>query len=271
MGMWPKWGMVFWLSLWLGGALSQPLDLSGTATQRSLGGVAQQWLDTQGSAQIQDVSSASGPAQWVPLLTQERFRLRSGQILWVRFEVSANPLPQAWFLELPYAPVDRLTLYYANGQGGWHTAQAGDRVAVAQRTNAFRHPLLPLAALPDPSLVYWVRLENPHDFAAHLRLVRQDNVLVSDVEAILVLGCYFGLLILGLAVAGAIGRARRDTALLLFSVKLVLLGLAGATLAGIASIYLWPGWPLWNDLAPTALLATGGAAAHGAGHGHATG
>mgnify|MGYP000317695666 CR=1 FL=1 len=238
-------------------AAAGPLNLHSETTQLSLDGVAQQWLDEPGTAQVYDLARPDGPARWTPLSDQAAFRVRDGQAVWLRFEVQAGRAKKPWFLELPYAPIDELTLYtpsYApGGQTTWAISQAGDRVAMAQRVNNFHHPLLPVVASPDENSVFFVKLKSPHPFAAKLRLVRQDELLASYTGSILMLGAYFGLLVLGIAVAGTLGYARRDRPLQVFAMNLLLMGLTAAALDGVARVYLWPAWPRWNDLAPTAL------------------
>ncbi len=232
---------------------AQPLSLHSDTSQMSLDGVALQWLDEQGTAQVQDLAKPDGPARWQPLSDQAAFRVRDGQAVWLRFEVLAGRAQKPWFLEMPYAPIDEMNLYAPDGQGGWVASQAGDRVGSAQRVNNFHHPLLPVVASPDKNSVFYVQLKSPHPFAAKLRLVRQDELLASYTGSILLLGAYFGLLLLGIAVAGTLGYARRDRPLQVFALNLLLMGLTAAALDGVARVYLWSAWPVWNDLAPTAL------------------
>ncbi len=236
-----------------GRAAALPLNLNSQTSEMSLGGLATQWVDEQGNAQVQDVARLDGPASWEPLNDLAAFRVRDGQAVWLRFEVLAGRVDKPWFLELPYAPVDEMTLYTPTGQGVWAETRAGDRVATEQRVNNFHHPLLPVVVSPDANRVFFVQLKSPHTFAATLRLVRQDALLASYTGSILLLGGYFGLLLLSIIVAGTLGCARRDRPLQLFAVYLLLMGLTGAALDGVARVYLWPTWPSWNDCAPTTL------------------
>lgn len=241
--------------VWPGLAAAAPVlgGLEGARAPVEVRDAAECWLDVSGAATVEQVADGGAPVRWERAPKKASFILRHGQALWLRLGVEAAGAPNQWFLELPYAPVDRITVYSRGPDGLWHSSSAGDRVPVSQRPLAYRHPLLPLRLSPDVATEHLVRIESPHEFGATLQLVRQDMLLASDDGLLLMLGSYFGLVALGVAVSLVLALGRRDLPLGLFSAKLLVLALSAAALTGVASVYLWPEWPTWNDLAPTLL------------------
>ena len=232
---WPS-GAALLLALLLcllgGRSDAQPMVSLDGAGELLLHGVAEVWLDADGTTAREQVMDPGGPARWRPLAESPLFDLRRGQAVWLRFALAPSTSLSAWFLELPYAPLDRLELHQPGDGGRWTVTLAGDRVPVRERVIAFRHPLLPVVLPRDGPVVLYARLESPHGFAAMPRLVRQD-------------------VLLAMVVAAVMGWARRDRTLAVFTIKLALLALGAASISGLAGLYLWPHAPQWNDLSPT--------------------
>lgn len=244
----------FWLWVLVGltplFASGAPLRLGGVAGEVALAGVAQQWREPGAGLTVSEVLQPQGPAVWGPMSSNGVFSLKAGETLWLRFELVTGEGDDPWFLELPYAPIDRLTLYQPLPSGGWLAQSAGDRVPSNTQPMMFRHPLMPLSPQTGAA-TFVVRLENPHDFVADLRLVRQDRFLLNNEQELLWLGSFFGLLVLAGLLAGVLWWVRRYPPLLWFALKSVALAVGVAAFFGVAGVQWWPQATEWNDLAPT--------------------
>ncbi len=210
------------------------------------------WTDATGQATPEQVAGQAED-RWQPTRTNAVYPLHTGQVLWFRITVPPAPDTERWYLEVPYASVDRASLYTQDSAGRWNEQRAGDSVAVADWPVPHRHPLLPIVVSAEEPRRYLLRIENPHSFSAPLMFVSESYLYRSEQRVSLILGIYFGLA--GLAVTLSILSAvsLRDTSYALYALAVALMALTQACLTGIAGLHLWPGLPWWNDVSPLVL------------------
>jgi GGDEF domain-containing protein len=155
--------------------------------------------------------------------------------------------------------VDRVTLFTPDSVGQWIPQSAGDTLAVADWPVPHRHPLLPVVVSAEEPRKYLVRVENPHSFSAPLTFVSESHLSRSEQRTSLILGIYFGLAGLAVAVGVLSAVSLRDSAYGFYALSVALMGLAQAAMTGIGGLHLWPHWPAWNDVSSMVLpvLAVG--------------
>jgi len=216
------------------------------------------WIDTTGQASPEKV--ATDPAiEWAPTQQGRIYPLDTGKALWIRFTIPPAPDAERWYLDIPYAAVNRVTLYTPDSLGAWAPQSAGDTLAVADWPVPHRHPLLPVGVSAEEPRKYLLRVENPFSFSAPLSFVSDSYLGWNEQRAALVLGIYFGLAGLA-ATVGVLGAiSLRDNAYGFYALSVALMGLSQAALTGIAGLHLWPHSPWWNDLSALVLpvLAVG--------------
>ncbi len=231
---------------------------AGRQPQRLLAG-GEWWLDTTGAAAVEQLAADAAVA-WQPLRENTIHPLARGKALWVRFTLrtEANPAGERWYLEVPYAAVDRVTLFSLDNAGRWTAATAGDLLAVADWPVPHRHPLLPLATRSGGTRTWYVRVENSHHYSAPLQFVTESYQSIGEQRSSLLLGMYFGLASLACVLAVLSAITLRDRAFACFALSIAFTGLAQAATTGIAGLHVWPHWPAWNDLAPFVLPVLAG-------------
>ncbi len=210
-----------------------------------------------------DSSSLLGPAQleadttrdWRPTPPRGIYPLQPGQALWIRFTVPPGSAAQRWLLEIPYAALDRASLYTPGKNGQWTEERAGDLTAINRWPTPHRHPLLTINPNEGEATRYLLRIENAQGFSAPIRFVNTAHVLRGEQQLSLFLGSYFGLALLGCAVGLAGGLWLRDRAYLYYGLCSALVGLTQAAITGVAGLHLWPDSPQWTDRS-LVLLAT---------------
>jgi GGDEF domain-containing protein len=211
------------------------------------------WIDAGGKAPVERVAGdASIP--WEP--TSEHtaiYPLTSSQALWVRFTIPPAPDADRWYLEIPYPTVDRVTLYTQDSIGQWQSIAAGDHLPVADWPVPHRHPLLPLNISAEVPRTYLLRVENAHSFSAPLTFVSEGHVSRVGQLTSLILGIYFGLAGLAVALAILSALSLHDRAYAFYALSVLLMALSQAALTGIGGLHLWPYWARWNDLSPFVL------------------
>jgi GGDEF domain-containing protein len=216
------------------------------------------WIDPTGQARVDEV--AADPAiDWQPTRADAIHPLAAGRALWIRFTVPPLPDAERWYLEIPYASVNRATLYARDSLGRWSPASAGDTLAVADWPVPHRHPVLPLTISSEQPQQHLLRVENPFAFGVPLSFVSESRLSLYEQRTSLVLGIYFGLAGLAATLAVLSAISLRDTAYGLYALSVALMGLAQAAMTGIGGLHLWPRSPVWNDMSPLVLpvLAVG--------------
>lgn len=258
---WRWWaGVAIGVAAWLAGPVHAqlPLELDPDRQPVQLT-LAEAWLDATGEVSLDHVATA--PAlPWRPAVARTIYPLGTHKALWFRFTLPQPPTGERWYLEIPYAAVDLVTLFEPAEDGGFTSQRAGDTMRVAEWPVPHRHPLLPLAAgAGTQPRTYLLKVENSQSFSAPLQLVSESHLGRGEQRMALILGMYFGLaaLTVVLAVVGAV--TLRDAPYALCALTVGLMGLTQASLTGMAGLHLWPNFAWWNDVAPLVLpvLAVG--------------
>jgi two-component system, sensor histidine kinase LadS len=203
------------------------------------------WIDTLAAFGPQQV--ASGSLNWSPLPARGIYPLHVREALWIRFTAAPQPDPQRWLLEIPYPAVDRASLYTLEGAGQWSEQRAGDLTPVDRWPLPHRHPLLLLDSSDREPTHYLLRIDNGRGFNAPIRFIDYPHLLRNEQKLSLFLGFYFGLALLGFAVAVTAALWLRDRVYVYYGLCSVLVGMTQAAITGVASLYLWPHSPQWAD------------------------
>lgn len=228
------------------------LDLDMLAQPVGLQDWGDYWIDTSGSLTAQQIAN-DGAIAWQATSTKLIYPVTSGQAVWIRLNVPPAPDVERWYLEVPYAALDRASLYTPDDAGRWNEQRAGDLTAVSQWPVPHRHPLLPIALSAEVPTKYLLRLENGHAFNAALRFISEGRLSYSEQRVSLILGIFFGLTGLAALISALGAVSLRDSAHALYALCVVLMALTQACITGIAGLHLWPDWPWWNDISSTVL------------------
>ena len=228
------------------------LDLNTRAQPVALQDWGDYWLDTSGSLTAEQIARDKA-IPWQATSKHLVYRVSGGQAVWVRLRMPPVPEAERWYLEVPYAALDRASLYTLDGAGQWNGQSAGDLIAVNQWPVPHRYPLLPLAVSAQAPTQYLLRLENGHAFSAPLQFISEGYLSHSEQGVSLILGIFFGLVSLAAMISALSAVWLRDSAYGLYALCVTLLGLTQACITGIAGLHLWPNSPWWNDLCSKAL------------------
>lgn len=240
-----------------------PTIVLGSQTKRiSIDTSSAYWVDGTGSATIMDaVALQSNPGAFQPRLEAQRHDLH-GKALWLRFTATITDPQSHWFLELPLATMDDVTLYWQDDKRQWVHEQAGDIVPRSQWPVADRLPMFQLIQQRSVPSVYYLRVAHARvPFSAPLHIYRSTALVAQRELDHFFLGAYFGLIVLVALVCLALARAMRDGSFLQYVVYVVTIGIAQASFTGIAGQYLWPQATTWADLSSfffTSLAAAAG-------------
>ena len=223
-----------------------PLELDVGKQPIALADRGEYWIDSRTDRTANEVDTSNTVA-WAASPPRGIYPLQAGQVLWVRFTLMPAPDAERWVLEIPYAAVDRASLYSQDRSGQFIEQRAGDLIPVNQWPIAHRHPLLPLRLDPQEPSRFLLRIENALGFSAPIRFVTSRQVLRDEQQNSIFLGVYFGVAALGMLAGLILYAWLRDWNYLCFSATSALVGLTLAALSGAAALHLWPNSPWWAD------------------------
>ena len=228
------------------------LNLTNTALPIELLDWGDYKIETGAQRAPQDIAS-SGESGWQPTSAKRTYSLTTGQFLWVRFTLPPAPDMERWFLEIPDATVNHVSLFTLDSSDQWQEQKAGNAVAVNDWPVPNRYPLMPLVVSAEQPQKYLLRIENPHNYSAPLRFVSEKYLIRDGQNISLLMGIYFGPAAFAMLLATISAVSLRDRSYALFALSIALITLTQASLSGITGLHLWPQWPIWNNISTLAL------------------
>jgi two-component system, sensor histidine kinase LadS len=240
------------ISLWLASsflalALAAPQALLADKNATiDLTRIGEYWIDTTGALKPEAVA-ASSTAIWRVGPVSGIYPLLPGQALWLRFSVLHLSDTSHWLLEIPYAALDRASLFTFAANGSYQGQHSGDLIANSRWALPQRHAVMEIETSVGLPQEYLLRLENAQGFSAPIKLIATDNLLRAEQGVSLLLGIYFGVSILGIIVGMTGLVLLRDWAYFFYAKCALLIGLTQAASTGIGSLYVWPNSPAWAD------------------------
>jgi two-component system, sensor histidine kinase LadS len=174
--------------------------------------------------------------------TEQRRRLSYGmqkEPMWFRFTLSQLDYRQKWLLEIDYALLDSLKIWFMQDSRLLSDYSTGDNLPFRSRNIASEKFLFPIPQSDQPVTVY-IRIQSSGSLKLPLKLWDMEQYLVYSGEHGLMLGLFFGFLV-------AMGLSNfffflttRSINFLFYCGYVLFLGLTLMTLHGIGYKYLWP-------------------------------
>ncbi len=170
------------------------------------------------------------------------------KVLWLRFELQAVDRSAHWFLEISSAVADDVQLHWRDAQGQWQMQKAGDVVPRTQWPVLSRMPTFLLPEADGKSMEYFLRVVHQRaPISVQLTVWRDTALMASQQSQMLLLGMFFGLMLLVLLVSVVIAVLLRDRAFLAYCGYLLTVGGFMFTNVGLSAQYVWPNSPLLAD------------------------
>lgn len=239
-------------SMWLASSLftlasaTPQAVLSDKNATTDLVKISEYWIDTTGLLEPDEVVGRS-TATWRVGPSSGIYPLLPGQALWLRFNVLHLSDTSHWLLEIPYAALDRASLYTVDASGRYQAQYSGDLLANSTWALPQRHVVMEIETSIGLPTEYLLRLENAQGFSAPIGLIATDRLLRAEQRVSLLLGAYFGIAFLGVVVGLAGLVWLRDWAYFFYAQCALLIGLTQAASTGVGSLYMWPNSPAWAD------------------------
>ena len=169
--------------------------------------------------------------------------------LWIRLKLQ-NRLPRAmtWHLDYVLPSIDEVTLFEWHG-GAWIAHSAGDRIAQSQWAHPGRYPRFRLDFDAGQERVLFMRVRNAFPAPLPLRVIDEVGGDATEQSISVGLGVILGALAMLVAACLVQAMLYREAAYFLYAAYTLLLGLAFASLSGLAGQHLWGNHARWSEMA----------------------
>lgn len=161
---------------------------------------------------------------------------------WLKFKLAQRDTIQPWLIELDYALLDNISVWFVSQQQVVTEYHNGDNQIFSQRTIDHEKFLFPIPQLDAP-LVVFIKIHTRGTMKVPLRLWQESSYLVFNGEHSIVMGLFFGFMAaMGLSNFFFFITTGQKT-FLVYSGYVLCLALTLASLHGLGYKYLWPQSP----------------------------
>ena len=213
------------------------------------------FLDTTGQLTIEQIDLQHA-SRFLPVDRNESHLIKNGA-LWLRFDALIDNPIERWRLTLPLATVDEVRFFYHDAAVQWTTQSGGDSLPMSSWAQRGRYPVFSLSQDQLKSVRYYVQVRHKRvPFSSYPSIV-SDSTLISDRQnEHLLLGFYFGLVMLVITLALIYAVAWRDAGFGTYAAYVALLAGSVSATTGMAALYWWPETPALNNGAAVILHAS---------------
>ena len=229
------------------------------------------FVDTDGTLTVDEIEKNAAPFALYD--AQQPILLDKGA-LWLRFDAVVTSSKPHWRLSIPLPGLDDARLYYSEpvgtpyveadsmGNSRWTSQQAGDSYPMSQWAQRGRYPVFSLSDQLNQPVRYYLQIKLAQVPYSTMPRIASDSLLIETRQnEHMLLGIYFGLATLVVMLAGLNAATYRDKGFASYATYMALFAAGQASVSGIAGLYLWPEWPVFNNSATMLIMASTGAAA----------
>lgn len=162
-------------------------------------------------------------------------------VYWIRFDLDqALALDTPLLLEFKNPLIDQIELYLPDQSGAYQVKQSGDTKPFDSRDIEFRNFLFEIPLHPDQSRTYYLRLETEGTMQISLSLWSYKAFIETAETSNLLLGGYYGIMLLLMAAAFTFFIQVREPLFLTYALYLATYIIFQLSLNGLSFQYLWP-------------------------------
>jgi len=203
--------------------------------------------DKSGKLTLDDVRRADNDARFLPAHDAISNFSFSRSAYWLRFRIDwVDPSRRHYFLWQEFPLTDYLDFYRPDGKGAYEELRTGDQGSFAEREMPTRAFGIRLAAHPGTVDTIYVRLNGAGPLVADLRLTDASGAIAATETRHLILGLFYGALVVMLLYNLLLFYSLRDTVYGYYVLYVAGLGLTFFDINGLAFRYFWPNQPLMN-------------------------
>lgn len=161
---------------------------------------------------------------------------------WFRFTLNDIAPTKAWLLEIDYALLDHINIWFVQDTTILAEYQVGDSLQFAKRTVEHENFLFPVPTNRRAIEVY-VNTDSKGAMRLPLHLWQQEEYLTFTSKSGLITGVFFGLILAMCLINLFFFIITRTPSFLVFAGYVIFLALTLSTLQGLGYRYIWPSYP----------------------------
>ncbi len=221
----------------------------------------QVWIDSQGSATLEQVHKVAGTS-FQPPHPDTIYALGEKGVLWVHYRMMrGRDERHGWLMALPMPAIDSVTLYQQDAKGQWQGQTAGDTLAVTTWPEPGRYPHFRLELPRGQVRDVYVRIRHLTSANFPIQLITESAYDQRIQIEYLGLGLTFGALMLLIAACLAQSLVYRDGVYGWYALYALVTALSVTSYTGVAAHLLWPGFGALGDSPQGSLALLAGASA----------
>ena len=169
-----------------------------------------------------------------------------GATHWFKLNIK-NPGDQiVWFLEVGYAPLDEVQIFFKDSSGAWLSKKSGDLFSISSREIPHHHIVFPISLFGSTSELY-IRLNTTSSVQLPLTIWSPEKFYQSAFQMQFAHGIFYGIILIMVFYNLFLYFSIRDLSTFYYILTL----LAGANVIaffqGYGFFYLYPRWPALNS------------------------
>lgn len=251
--------LTLWLSLLLPGmaaAEGNALTLSQTVASYPLGPLVEYLEDPDGRLSAADLRRPEIAARFrQPQLGHNDLNFGySSSVYWLRLQLSTEQAGR-WLLEVAFPSLDRVELY---ADAATAPLVAGDLQPFAERPIAHRNLVFPVDLAAKNPTTLLLRVQSAGTLTVPLTLWQPAAFEADNQRTYAALALYYGALAALFGYNLLLFFATRDRSFLEYVLCVTGMAIGQLSLNGFGNQFVWPGWPVWGNIALPVGFATCG-------------
>mgnify|MGYP006266745977 CR=1 FL=1 len=220
------------------------LRLSQTEKTYEVGSQATFWEDVGHNATLEEVLSPEIQAQFQPSEAKRlNFGYNTGSAFWIKFQLRDESSGDIdWLLEIPYPPLDSLTLYTETSIG-WKKVQSGEAFPFSARPLDTRTFVFPLDFWEQSTKTFYLRVWTTGSVQVPISVQEKDAFHHTEIRVDTLYGILYGIILIMAFYNLAVGYYLQDYSYLVYGISVLTSFIFLTVLRGHAQQYLWPEYP----------------------------
>ncbi|MBQ0783840.1 MAG: GGDEF domain-containing protein, partial [Amphritea sp.] len=202
--------------------------------------------DAGRNIQITDVIASDSKVPFLPISETGSNIGFTSTPYWIKFTLHQAEGTPPLLLEFENPRIDNIELYLPQPDGNYIRTSAGESAPFIEREYQFRNFLFELPQHPGETQTYYLRIDSEGSVQISLSLWSYSAFIDYLDSSNLLLGSYYGVMILLMMVAAAFYLKLRDTLFLTYALYLLTYIIFQLSLNGLSYQYLWPEAPEYS-------------------------
>ncbi|GLQ30613.1 sensor domain-containing diguanylate cyclase [Litoribrevibacter albus] len=223
-------------------------DVEGQASLEEVLLSSLEWQTRNRSSSLNDLSEESSSGVWHRVKHNPPNFGYSHSVYWFHLPLlNAAHFSSDWVVEVAYPVLDFVDLYVVKKGDVQSFYKLGDKQPFSNRVFEHRNFRIPVTLSPLDEVDIFIRVKTSSAVQVPVRLWSYGGLMKYDQIDILIIGVYFGLLLVMALYNGLIYLTVRQRSNLYYVFYVVSYGFFQASLIGLAYQYIWPSGVHWND------------------------